>query len=454
MKSAIIVLAVLIGGSAHIGHAQPVNVDLYAWQFPTVSNVNLQSELVTMLQQEVSQILAAGHLAPLSVRYGDLTWEAYFLYQEPGRIITTLAWAFPYLTSAQQDSARLYVAEELANIDYAPWGNYPLSRTEGARREYYQQSPIWQANHWMGNFRPKLHTLYGLWLFAERAGEFDLLQPFWPDIEEFYNSEADEGRIYGSASGHIGMIRLAHEFGDSAALVAARANLLSDLTDGLSFASVEAFLQNGYNGWDAPYGPQYSTRNDSLIYHGWMFLNMSPEVGRYLRDYHLEECTARNSWATGRFYLWWLTGSQYFCRWTGDESSGVTPEMFGMVVPIERWTIGTSSGTLEQYFRSSPWGRGDCYWLEGLVQAIESTGDTLWRDMRASPGVTDLTAVPLGNDIVLRWSATGAQQYLIASSPTSDGPFTIIDSVITDSVVLSNEIQNWTARYFHVIAQP
>ncbi len=58
MKSAIIVLAVLIGGSAHIGHAQPVNVDLYAWQFPTVSNVNPQSELVTMLQQEVSQILA------------------------------------------------------------------------------------------------------------------------------------------------------------------------------------------------------------------------------------------------------------------------------------------------------------------------------------------------------------------------------------------------------------
>jgi hypothetical protein len=439
---------------SHVAAAQPIDVNLYAWQFPNVVNVNTESALVTVLRDEVSQILAAGHLAPLPVRYGDLPWEAYFIYQEPGRIITTLGWAFPYLTNAQKDSVRDYVAAELANANYAPWGNYPLSRTDGSRREYYPQSPIWLADHWMGNFRPKLHTIYGLWLFAERADEYEMLAPYWSAIEAFYNSAADEGRIYGSASGHVGMLRLAEQFGDTATKNEAYANLVTDLTDGLSFSSVETFLQNGYNGWDAPYGLAYDPRNDSLIYHGWMFLNMSPEIGRYLRGYHLAESTSRNTWATNRFHLWWLCAAQYFCRWTGDESAGLTPEIFGMVVPVERWTIGVNETDIARYFRSAPWGRGDCYWLEGLVQAIEATGDTLWRDVRSVPGVVDLTIESVGSDVILRWTSTGAASYLVEVADSANGTYQEYTTAFADSLVLTNEATTWPRRFYRVIAEP
>ena len=57
-----------------------------------------------MLQEEVDKILQAGPLAPIRLAFGDLYWENYFQYQEPGRILTTLAWAWPYLTPDQQTS--------------------------------------------------------------------------------------------------------------------------------------------------------------------------------------------------------------------------------------------------------------------------------------------------------------------------------------------------------------
>src|SRR5262245_14279749 len=111
--------------------AQEFDVARYAWEFPKVTQITGADDLVEELHEEIQAILDAGHLAPLNCRYGDLMpsdVESHFVYQEPGRILTTLAWAYPHLVASQQDAVRRYVASELADARFAPWGEHPMPR--------------------------------------------------------------------------------------------------------------------------------------------------------------------------------------------------------------------------------------------------------------------------------------------------------------------------------------
>ena len=110
----------------------------YLWEFPVANTIRLPDQRQWMLEDlraEVDKVLEAGHLAPYYFNACDLHHEGYFLYVAPGRIITTLAWAFPHLTEARQAKTRQYVAAELANPHYAPWAGPKLPWKEGTGRE-------------------------------------------------------------------------------------------------------------------------------------------------------------------------------------------------------------------------------------------------------------------------------------------------------------------------------
>ena len=69
-----------------------VVIDPYAWQFPQAQQITGADDLILRLQEEAQAILNAGRLAPLRAYHADIpTVEEYWLYQEPGRLITTLA---------------------------------------------------------------------------------------------------------------------------------------------------------------------------------------------------------------------------------------------------------------------------------------------------------------------------------------------------------------------------
>src|SRR5689334_17094068 len=153
--------------SAGPAAAQSVNAATYAWQFPAAAGVNAP-DLVGRVQEEVQKVLDAGRLTPQRAYYGDLgNDEQYWQYIEPGRIVTTLAWAYPYLTTAQQAGVRAYVAAELASGTHAPWASAPLSPTvSGTRRELH---PLYRPTYVgtpFGASHPSIHTIYGLWLYA------------------------------------------------------------------------------------------------------------------------------------------------------------------------------------------------------------------------------------------------------------------------------------------------
>jgi hypothetical protein len=177
---------------------------------------------------------------------------------------------------------------------------------------------------------------------------------------------------------HVAVARLAERLGDVATRERALGNLRVQLEAGRSFAVVEERCRTNF------FREYYTKRNAGgfALYHGAMFLELSPEIGRFLREHVREAVLARHREGTSRFPLWWLVQAPYFCRWTGDESVGLSPEAVGMFAPVERWVVQSDAARLRRYCRSVPNGRGDCYWLEMLVQAIEATGDVRWTDVR------------------------------------------------------------------------
>jgi hypothetical protein len=390
-RAARLLLILGFGIPAVAGQAFAVDITRYAWEYPRVTGVTGADEMIQRLQEEAQKILDAGRLSPMRAYYADIiTVEEYWMYLEPGRIVTTLAWAYPYLTPTQQAGVRSYVTAELASSTHAPWATYPMSPTVGTRRELHPLERVTYRTFSFGAARPTVHTIYGLWLYAFRSGDWATIQAKWPSIKSMYGSRASQGDIYGTMGAHVAMIRLAQKFGDTATLNTALSNLQTQLNTGVDFAAIESRVSTKY------WSDMYVARRAGGVYQGWMFLNLSPEIGRYLADQVRASAVARNDAGKAKFPLWWLRQSPYFCRWTGDEGVGIPTEMMGMVVPVERWVAQASASTLRDYTRSGPTCIGDCYWLESLVQAIEATGTLVWADVRGVP------APPTGIKVIVR----------------------------------------------------
>src|SRR5436853_5245940 len=103
-----LVCAILfLPGIARGQTASPDQWSKYLWETYRTTNIPASaSNLVAELRHEVQRILDAGPLAPMRTVYADLEQDPYFMYWQGGRIINTLAMAWPYLSEPQQATAR------------------------------------------------------------------------------------------------------------------------------------------------------------------------------------------------------------------------------------------------------------------------------------------------------------------------------------------------------------
>src|SRR3954464_4904838 len=171
--------------------------DKYLWQTCRTRNiVSSSSNLIAELRSEVQKILDAGPLAPMRTVYADLEQDPYFMYWQGGRIITTLGMAWPHLTSAQQQGVREYVRAELQDEKRAPWSAKGFIPPEsGARRELHGfHEPRGWERYWQmwGNKKPIMGSFYGLWLYADRSGDWETLQAHYPRISAIYSRKTGE----------------------------------------------------------------------------------------------------------------------------------------------------------------------------------------------------------------------------------------------------------------------
>jgi hypothetical protein len=373
---AVMLMACLpLGGVA--GAAE--SVDRYVWQTPRVSGIDREkvAPLLEELEFLVQQVLDAGPLAPLRTAYADIPFEAYYLYYERGRMITTLAWAYPHVAPTRQEGIRRYVRNLLADEQQAPWTPGILQKNQGAERRLYGR-PVAEGRYVTYDKRavPTLHVLYGLWLYGDRTGDWQIIQQNWDKIRGHYTrSAATEVFLYGQMSAHVAMARMAQRFGDAATLQIATAALAADLEAGRDTGVIEQRQRKTRYAW------AYDERNAwAFAGQPWMFLDAAPEVLRFIADNPStrQQALQRIDAIKGVYPLWWLHQAPYFTRWTGDEGIGTPPDLFGMVYAVERWVRQVPAAELALYMRSAPTGIGDCYWMEGLVQTIEAHGQLRW----------------------------------------------------------------------------
>ena len=383
----LIVVMLLLVLSAGLSSAVVVaqETEVYLWEqfVPTGLDRGQVDAEIQLLQSEVEQILARSALAPLRMNYGDLAHEGYWIYRERGRVITTLAAAYPYLTEDQQAQVQRYVQTMLQAGDEAPWDAPLKDKGEGEERRLHGYA-ITDGRY--PHFpdpgpTPTLHVIYGLWLYGERADDWDTLRVYWDDLKQFYDSQKNEAILYGQLSGFVGMARLAHQFDDAAMLSTVEADARSQFADALDPSVIVTRQRNSTYGF-------FMIERNEYFFPGqpWMFLEMSPEIARYIRDHDSirSEAITRMTQFQEFYPYWWLHQAPYFTRWTGDEGIGLTPETFGMLIPLERWINGTAPADLQNYMRSAPVGVGDLYWIEALVTVIESVAQPCWQDIRVA----------------------------------------------------------------------
>lgn len=370
-------LYALACGLAFASAAVGGEYDKYAWETPRSSGIDAARTawMVDALVEEVDRILQAGPLAPLRTAYADIPYEAYWSYFERGRLIGTLAWAYPHVPKAQQDGIRRCVRDLLQDPERAPWTPGILQRDQGAERAVHGDR-VSEGRYFEYDPRktPTVHVLYGLWLYGDRTGDWETLEPYWPQISAYYKKAAPlETRLYGQMSAHVAMARMARRFGDSALESIAVRALEADLAAGRASDAIEERQKQ------TRFAVYYSDRNrSSFPGQPWMYLDACPEVLRFIADTGRQQALDRIDAFQERFPLWWLAQSPYFTRWTGDEGVGAPPDLFGMCYPVERWVRGAPPEQLADYVRSMPTGIGDCYWIEGLVQTIEAFGTVTW----------------------------------------------------------------------------
>ena len=373
--------------------AQTVDTTRVAWQHPAVQGSTATTGyLVEDLRHEIQQILDRPPLAPLQLNYGDIEGNGYTVYNEPGRILLTLAWAYPHLSTAQQAAVRGYVTNEIGRATRMPWGgqqpwdNYFIPRTNGAPREHHPRDRDWNTIASFGSKRPTLFVLYGFWLYGHRTGHWAPITNAYNQLANAYNNrifQPGQGSLYGTLGAHLGMARLAQRVGDTTTRDEALANLQDALVAALNFTNID--LSAGattVDRWNTPYGQdcydELQVELGGTAYRGWPFLNLTPEAGRFIAD--------RVPAALARYGFPWISKNSYYIRYFmgGSEGTGLTPEYIGMFAPMERWALGEDAARLSTWVRSGPAGIGDGYWIEALVQAIEARGETVWTDLRSN----------------------------------------------------------------------
>ncbi|MDZ7371977.1 MAG: T9SS type A sorting domain-containing protein [candidate division KSB1 bacterium] len=394
----------------------------YIWQTPVTFNVNAPESMLRELRAQIDTVLQYNALAPLRVYYGDIIWETYFMYLEPARVIWTLARAYNHLTPAQRTAVGDYIRAELAHPTASPWQHREwntahLSRIEGKRREYHPLSQVWGHDNYANlDNRPVMHILYGIWLYAFNSKDYAIISENWNMIREYYNNFAyRELNLLSGLGAAVAMARMANYMNDAATLQ----TVLNHLNTYLRFTglldSARNFAYNGLYGWDAPY-PYDTDRGRDLVFMNFFFLNIPPEICRFLDDYYRSETLAAHQNELRKFPIWWIRSVPYWSRWTGDESVGLPTEVCGMTSPIERWIVRQNPDRFALYTRSVPNGIGDSHWLEMLIDAIEVRGQTQWVDVRTFSDNTPPAAIT-----DLRVIYRNSQPFLVWTTPSDNG---------------------------------
>lgn len=340
------------------------------------------SDLVGRINRQIREIVTRDSLAPLRLAFGDQPWEAYYLYYERGRVVKTLAMAYPYVTDELQGMIRDYMEKLMKNPSEQPWNKGIKERTEGVSRHLHGEI-VDKGSYLKIKECPLAYVLYGFWMYADRVGGDEWAREYFDSLMKAYQRINIEPKTYSQVGAYIAMARLAGMAGEAEAQKRIENQFYQKYEDLADLEKMEKTME-GETRWKK----FYEKRNEKYFPgQPWMFLDAPPEVWRYLLQEQFRDVTRRIVELMNRYPTGWLYQAPLFTRWTGDESIGVPSEMMGIVIPFLRHTsvnVEKLPETMKKVMRSSATGYGDLYYIESLILVLEAHGDLQWVDTRAT----------------------------------------------------------------------
>ncbi len=377
--------------------------DTYIWQKLVATGVNTSAAAsqIQELNKEIASIVSKGALAPLVMHYSDQPSEGYEIYQDRGRIIQTLAMAYPYVSPSLQTQIISYVKATLNSGDENFMANKLKNPGQGVQRRLHGDSSGDTVPNNTFNNIPSLHLIYGIWLYGDRTGDWPTVQTYWSQLKTFYSNNKNSNILYGSLNGYIAMARLAKQLTDSSTLTAVESDINTQFAQALTISTVENRAKASmYSYFYDPRKVEYFPSQP------WIYLNISPEILRFISDNSVLKTDYLNRLQTfeSTYSPWWLSQLPIFTRWTGDEGIGATPEMMNLFFNRERYMLKKPAATLSEYLKSIPLGIGDIFWIEALIGSIESNGQDCWENLNTTsqecnPNTTAIPTQPTSTKI-------------------------------------------------------
>jgi len=380
---------------------------------PKVCRAWTQGDLLARLQTEVDKVLAAGHLMPFRMEYGEGDGAPpgypphHVAYHEPWMMMYTLGRAYPYVSSASQAQILAYVHNETVLL--APWG----TAAWGASGAYRQGDPAGVPEMDLPAAYLRTGTmLYALWTYGHNTGDWSDVQPQWSNLKTIYTQLLSGRHTYELLSGALAMSNLAQQFGDTAAKTQYDGDVATLETEGLNFDTFRANAHLDYSGQS-----NWFRETAGLAFP--MF-NLTPEVAAYINSHPALKAAVVNYMEahpsvqlTGAMgvdvpsplYCWplgWMAQAPMGHAGYFDEGCCGGAQIRMMLFNYLAWIQGASPSTLAYYTDAPDALVGDAYYIQNLVTAIESFGAVMTATVTPvvtatrTPTVTPtLTATPM-----------------------------------------------------------
>ncbi len=177
---------VALGAGGAGTNAQRLNSSVINNSLPTLNPPITTTQVKSKLEQEVSEMVQAGHLKPSYMHSGNITGQSFAkkidqnmseYWHNPADTQLVLLRALPYLSSTLQSQVKTYLQSELASFNPAtianmgfgvgtardPWPYPPLDSSVGFRIPQTPQTGVVGFEHW--GFPPS--NVYALWKYAQ-----------------------------------------------------------------------------------------------------------------------------------------------------------------------------------------------------------------------------------------------------------------------------------------------
>jgi hypothetical protein len=345
----------------------------YIWQKQTISDIpdsRATARLRRTLADHIREMMAAGHLGPYYCKRGENDPRWYFT--NPGDTVMSLSRAYPYVPREVQADVRDCLQREMASRPPLSDAVATPDDSGASRMDFDVPLHLRSFNTEFYRRLPRAHNLYAVWQYADATGDSSYIRKNWPQAKSFAKQHAaDFGAYAGGAAGAIGWARLAAIAGDDQARATAERCALGALAAVRNEQALREpmFQRYGFRQkWQQPFNLQ--------CFH---LLHLVPEVARYVRtdDQARRAVLEHIDAAVDHWPMWFVSQSSAFSRYYG-ESHALSPMFSKMIYPVRAMVERAHADRLAVWVDAEDAPRGDLFFIERLVLALEAHGRPRW----------------------------------------------------------------------------